>query len=96
MSALGFRSYQYHFWNTCSTCLSNLSPDYECMNSALNLVWHSNKLEGTLPSGISQRKTYKVLERLYTNQTEEVRVRPEPGIGVESAENAEENGSTCS
>ena len=82
------------FLNTCSTCLSNLSPDYQCMNSALNLVWYSNKLEGTLPSG----KLIKFLSVyiLYTNQTEEVSVRPETGIGVESAENAEENVSTCS
>ena len=46
---------------------------------ALNLVWHSNQLEGTLPHGISQRQTYKVLESLYTtylNQTEEVSVWP--------------------
>ena len=32
---------------------------------ALTLVWISNQLEGTLPDGISQQNTYKLLESLY-------------------------------
>ena len=39
---------------------------------ALNLVWHSNKLEGTLPRGISQGDTHAILKRMYSesNATE--------------------------
>ncbi len=40
--------------------------DY-CKQRALNVVWHSNQLEGTLPNGISQQQTYRDLEGLYNN-----------------------------
>lgn len=33
---------------------------------ALNMVWHGNKLEGTLPEGVSQKATFKVLDEIYT------------------------------
>ena len=33
---------------------------------ALNFVWHSNKLEGTLPPGISQGDTHAILKNMYS------------------------------
>ena len=38
---------------------------------ALDLVWVSNQLEGTLPKGISQQDTYQLLQRLYAGSSEE-------------------------
>ena len=32
---------------------------------AINMVWVSNKLGGTLPEGISQMQTYQILQELY-------------------------------
>lgn len=37
------------------------------IRKALNLVWMSNKLEGTLPSGASEYETYKLLTSLLTD-----------------------------
>ncbi len=40
---------------------------------AVNLVWHSNELEGTLPSGISQQQavTCRLLENLYSGESKD-------------------------
>ena len=36
---------------------------------ALNLIWMSNKLELTMPAGLSQNETYKILENIYDAET---------------------------
>lgn len=36
---------------------------------AINMVWVNNKLEGTLPEGISQMQTYQILERMFDGCT---------------------------
>ena len=66
-------------WNSCDNRRIHQAFESYSKQRALNLVWHSNQLEGTLSHGISQRQTYKVLESLYTthlNQTEKVSIWP--------------------
>ena len=36
---------------------------------ALNLVWMSNKLESTLPEGLSKYETFKILKKIYDGET---------------------------
>ena len=45
--------------------LSCLMEEYK-KQRALNMVWLGNKLEGTLPDGVSQKATFKVLKEIYS------------------------------
>ena len=36
---------------------------------ALNLVWMSNKLESTMPEGLSQYETFEILKKIYDEET---------------------------
>ena len=40
-----------------------------CKQRAMNMIWVSNKLEGTLPTGVTQFETFKILEKIYNGET---------------------------
>ena len=72
-------------WKSCQDHKIRQALDSYSKQRALNLVWHSNQLEGTLSHGISERQTYKVLEELYTSHL----TQTDPAADVERIDDAE-------